>query len=239
MGRLWGAVLAVAGIVLWYYGGTQGIVSMVNLGIGAIILGLVLAAMPSRGHVDREVLLMACRDFCSFVESMRRELELDGPPVVIPPYENLPRGGLFLPKEKNFSLHLGRIVAGEVFMTGTEEESGLLVSPVPGWGFIEYTLENVGEISETGVGYASSAVSSVLSALGISSAESFERVDGKIEVFVKPLCEGPFYADPAVSAMLLGIAAGKGEVLMVESFERNNDHVKLVLEPLGGIGKWL
>ena len=231
--------MAVAGIALWYYGGTQGTVALVNLGIGAIILGLVLAAMPSKGHVDREALVMSCGDFCGFIENMRKELELKGSPVVIPPYENLPRGGLFLPKEENFSLRLGKFADGAVFITGTEDESGILVSPVPGWGLIEYTLENVGELSGTGVGYSSSAVSSILSALGIGSAEAFEGEDGKIEVFAKPLCGGPFYADPVVSAMLIGIAMGKGEVLRVESSERANDHVKLILEPLGGIEKWL
>ncbi|ASJ06367.1 hypothetical protein [Thermococcus pacificus] len=239
MGRLWGSLLAIAGIALWYYGGTQGNVALVNLGIGTIILGIVLAAFPSRGYVDRDALRLSCRDFCGFVENMREGLELRGSPVVIPPYENLPRGGLFLPKNENFSLHLGKFADGAVFITGTEEESGVLMSPPPGWGILEYTLENVGELSGTGVGYASSAVSSVLSALGIGSAEAFEREDGKIELFAKPMCGDPFYADPVLSAMLLGIAMGKGEVLRVESSERANDHVKLILEPLGGIERWL
>ncbi|ASJ08355.1 hypothetical protein A3L11_03550 [Thermococcus siculi] len=239
MGRLWGGILAVAGIGLWYYGGTEGSVSLVNLGIGAIILGLVLAAMPSRGYVDRETLPMTCGSFCDFIGNMKEELDLEGSPVVVPPYENLPKGGIFLPKAKNFSLRLGKFGEGTVFITGTEEESGILVSPPPGWKIIEYTTENVGELSGTGIGYASSAVSSVLSALGIGSGEAFEREDGRIEVFVKPLCNGPFYADPVVSALLVGVAMGMSQVLKIESSERANDHVKLVLEPLGGVEKWL
>ena len=89
----------------------------------------------------------------------------------------------------------------------------------------------MGELSGTGVGYASSAISSVLSTLGIGSGEAFGRDDGKIETFVKAVCDGPFQTDSAVLAMLLGIAMGKSEVLKVESSERRNSHVKLVLEP--------
>ena len=126
-----------------------------------------------------------------------------------------------------------------MFITGTEDESGVLITPVPGWKIVEYTLNNVGELTGTGMGYASSAISSVLSSLGMGSGEAFEREDGRIEVFVKPLCGDPFYADPAVMATLTGIAMGVNEVLRIESSERKNDHVKLVVEPLGGIERWL
>ncbi len=94
---------------------------------------------------------------------------------------------------------LGKLDGNTVFLAGTEDESGVLIGPPPGrGGIIDYTLENVGELSGgTGIGYAASAVSSVLSALGLGSAEVFEKEDGEIEVFAKPpLCGGPAYADP-------------------------------------------
>ncbi|NJE03862.1 hypothetical protein [Thermococcus sp. MV11] len=239
MGRLAGSVLTITGIVLWYYGGTSGSTGVVNLGLGAIVLGLVLAALPLGDRVDKEALLLAVEPSCAFLENLRRGLNLTGPPVVIPPYENLPSGGVFLPSTDDFRLPLGRLDGESVFVTGPEAESGLLVSPPPGWGILEYTVENVGELSGTGVGYASSAVSSVLSALGLGSAEAFEREDGTIEVFAKPLCDGSVHADPAVSAVLLGIAIGTGELLRIRSVERKNEHVKVTLERLGGIEKWL
>ncbi|WP_297498789.1 hypothetical protein [Thermococcus sp.] len=239
MGRLWGSFLVIIGTGLWYYGGARGSVALVNLGIGTIILGIVLMGLPSRGYVSKEALLLSCRDPCGFIEDLKRDLELEGPPVVIPPYENLPKGGLFFPKAEGFSLRLGKFIEGSIFVTGTEVESGILLSPPPGWAIVEYTIENSDGLSGTGVGYASSAISSTLSALGIGSGEAFEREDGKVEVFVRPLCRGSPYGDPAVSAMLLGIAMGKGEVLEVESLEKVKDYVKLVLEPLGGVEKWL
>lgn len=239
MGRILGSILLAAGIVLWYHGGVSGRTSLVNLGIGAIILGLVIAAMPSRGHVDREALFLTCEPSCEFVEKLRNDLELRGKPLIIPPYENLPKGGIFFPKSGTVSLSLGKFDEGTVFVTGTEEESGVLISPPAGWALVNYIEENVGGLSGTGLGYASSAVSSGLSALGLGSAEAFEREDGTIEVFVKPLCDGPVYADPVASAVLLGIAAGMEELLRIESVENVKDYVKVTLKRLGGIERWL
>ncbi|WP_297465090.1 hypothetical protein [Thermococcus sp.] len=239
MGRLWGGIIAVAGITLWYYGGTRGETALVNLGIGTIILGLVLATMPSRGYVDRKTLPLTCTNLCGFLENLRRELNLKEKPLVIPPYENLPEGGIFIPESENPIPRPGKFSRGRVLITGTPEESGLLLSPPPGWGIVEYALENVGELGGTGVGYASSVVSSVLSGLGIGSGEAFEGESGEVEVFVSPLCDGPFYADPIVSAMLLGVAMGRDEIMGVESAERVRGHWKIVLKPLGGIEKWL
>lgn len=239
MGRLLGGVLTAAGVILWYYGGTSGTTTLVNLGIGTIILGLVAAVLPLGGQVGREVLPLTCGPSCDFFETLRRDLELEGNPVIVPPYENLLKGAVFLPKSSDFSPHLGRFGEGTVFVAGSERESGVLISPPAGWGIVEYTIENVGELAGTGLGYASSAVSSVLSALGIGSAEVFEKEDGRIEVFVRPMCDGPVYADPVSSAVLLAVAMGTGELLKVSSVERGSEHVKIVLERLGGIEKWL
>jgi len=239
MGRLLGGLITAAGVVLWYYGGTSGNTTLVNLGIGTIVLGLVAAVLPLGGQIGKEVLPLVCDPSCEFVEDLRHDLELEGDPVIVPPYENLPKGAVFLPKSSDFSIHLGRFGEGTVFVTGSERESGVLINPPAGWGIVEYTLENVGELAGTGIGYASSAVSSVLSALGLGSAEVFEREDGRIEAFVRPLCDGPVYADPVSSAVLLGVAIGSGELLKVSSTEKSGEYVKIVLERLGGIERWL
>ena len=236
MGRVWGAILIGAGAVLWYYGGTGGNGYIVNLGLGSMILGLVLAALPSSGHVEKDALYMSCGSFPGFVENMRRDAGLKGPPIVIPPYENLPTGGIFLPESENPSPNLGRMSSKTTFVTGSRNEAGILLTPPPGWGIIEYTLENVGELQGS-AGYAASAVSSVLSAFGLSSAKVFEN-GGEIELFVKPLC-GDYVSDPAVSAMLLSVAMGKNELLKVNSIEKVRDHLKITLEPMGGVERWL
>lgn len=239
MGRVVGSILVALGVGLWYYGGMTGMFSLVNLGIGSIILGLVLVALPLGGQVDREAVSLICGASAEFLRDMRDDLELKGQPIIIPPFENLPRGGIFLPKFQDVSMVLGKFEEGKVFVTGSERESGVLVAPPFGWGIVEYVLENVGDLSGTGLGYASSAVASVLSALGLGSAEVFEDENGEISVFVRPLCEGPVYADPVTSAVLIGIALGIGELLRVVSVEKRNEYVKVTLKRLGGIEKWL
>ena len=236
MGRLWGFFLIAIGAVLWYYGGAGGNGYTVNLGLGAVVLGTVLAALPPGGHVEKEALYISCESFPEFIENIRENAKLEGPPIVIPPYENLPTGGIFLPESTKPSPNLGRMSSGTVFVTGGRDEAGILLTPPPGWGVIEYALENVGEL-RGGAGYAASAVSSVLSALGLSSAKVFE--DGeRIELFVKPLC-GDHVSDPAVSAMLLSVAMGRDELLAVRSVEKVRDHLKITLEPMGGVERWL
>jgi len=238
MGKLLGGLSAAAGILLWYYGGTRGLIPLVNLGIGAIILGMVLSTVSPRGYVDREALELSCNGFCAFLGNLGEGLKLRGRPVIMPPFDNLPRGGIFLPESEEFSPRLGKLDEKSPLVAGSRNESGLLISPPPGWGIIEYARNNVGELQDTGVGYASSAVSSVLGSLGLGSGEAFEG-EGEIEVYAKPICEGPFYADPVVSAMLLGVAMGKNEILAVKSAEKVKDHWKIVLEPLGGVKRWL
>lgn len=233
MGKYTGAALAVIGIILWYYGGTSGSAQVVNLGIGTIILAIVFASFPLRGYVSRDALSMAVRSPCVFIAKAVQDLGLSENPIVIPPYENLPQGGLFFPEKEGSVPNLGLLDGDSVFIG-----NGLLLSPPPGWDVVEYAIENSGEVSGAGVGYASSAISSALSALGLGSGEAFESEDGRIEVFVRPLC-GESRADPAVSAMLLGIAIGKGELLRVESLDVSKGYVKVVVNPLGGVERWL
>ncbi|WP_456365955.1 hypothetical protein [Thermococcus sp.] len=234
MGKYAGAALAVIGIILWYYGGTSGSAQVVNLGIGTIILAIVFASFPLGGYVSRNALSMSVHSPCVFIVKAVRDLGLSEKPIVIPPYDNLSQGGLFFPGKDGSVPNLGLLDGESVFVA-----NGLLISPPPGRDVVEYAIENSGELSGAGVGYASSAISSALSALGIGSGEAFESEDGRIEVFVRPLCGESPQADPAVSAMLLGIAIGKGEVLRVESLEMSRGHVKAVVEPLGGVERWL
>ena len=235
MGRLSGGLMVLVGMGLWYYGGTSGNSVFVNLGMGSIILGLVLAVLPS--GVDRGSLFITCESFCSFLKNIEDELGLNGKAVIVPPNENLPRGGLFLTKSPEFSISLGRFREGEVFVVGTDRESGVLVSPPPGWNIVEYVIDNVGDLRATGLGYASSAVSSAISALGIGSAEVFEK-EGELEVFVKPVCTNP-HADPVLMAVLLGVAMGIEELLLIDSVDAEGDHFRARVKRMGGVEEWL
>lgn len=240
MGRIVGAVLIFIGILLWYYGGTSSELTLVNLGVGSIILGLVVAAFPVRGYVSREALELSLEDTGRFLERIVNDLELEGNPIYIPPYENLPRGGIFIPKGKDFSLSLGRLDEGDVFITGSERETGILISPPPGYELLRYFEENHGEIRNTDIGYASSVISGGLSALGVGSAEVFEG-DGSIEVYVRPLLPGvgKVWSDPVSSSVLLGIARAANGPVSVEEVQRVKDYLKIKARVLGGMEEWL
>ncbi|WP_367883090.1 hypothetical protein [Thermococcus peptonophilus] len=137
MGRISGSVLiGLGGILLWYTGGQSGETALVNLGIGSILLGLVVfPPMPGWGHVSRDALELAVEPGCTFLSNLVRDLELKGKAVVIPPYENLPEGGIFIPASEEFHVPLGgKLGEGTVLVTGTRQETGLLISPVPGRG---------------------------------------------------------------------------------------------------------
>ncbi|WP_456395678.1 hypothetical protein [Thermococcus sp.] len=240
MSRTVGAALIGIGIILWYHGGTSSNATFINLGIGSIILGLVVAAFPARGYVSREALELSCRDMAEFFEKIVDDLELEGNPVYIPPYENLPQGGVFIPKMKDFRLSLGRLDEGDVFVTGSERETGILISPPPGYELLRYFEENYGELSGTDVGYASSVISGGLGAFGIGSAEVFEE-EGSIEVYIKPLLPGirRVWGDPVSSAVLLGIAMAKGGLISVEDVREANGYLRLKVRMLGSVEEWL
>jgi len=235
MGRISGVLMALIGVILWYYGGVSGISVMVNLGIATIIIGLVVGALP--GDVDRASLRLACGSLCTFIKNLSEELGVREKAVVIPPCENLPKGGLFLPKSDEFSLALGKFREGMVFVEGPEEESGILISPPPGWDIVEYVLNNAGDLGGAGWSYSSKAVSAALSALGIGAARVFES-EGGFEVLVKPVCDTPC-ADPVLVSVLLSIAIGTGELLLLDSVEAEGGHFKAKIRRLGGVGEWL
>ncbi len=240
MSRTVGAALIGVGIILWYYGGTSSNTTFINLGIGSIILGLVVAAFPARGYVSKEALELSCSDMSGFFEKIVENLELGGNPVFIPPYENLPQGGVFIPKVKDFRLSLGRFDEGDVFVTGSERETGVLISPAPGYALLRYFEENYGEIRNTDVAYASSVISGGLSALGIGSAEVFEE-DDTMEAYIKPLLSkvDSVWSDPISSAVLLGVAMATGELISVEEVQRVNNYLRLKIRKLGSVEEWL
>ncbi len=234
MGRISGGVLIGLGLLLWYVGGRSGGTAFVNLGIGSILLGLVLLPMPGRGHVGRDALELTLKPNCAFLSNLVEDLGLRGKPVFIPPCENLPGGGLFIPASDDFSIPLGKLGGGTVLVAGPRSETGLLVSPAPGSDLLDYVDE---DLTGKGVPYAASAVSSALSALGLGRAEVFEE-EGRIDVFVRPICRSP-YADPVTSAVLMALAVGSGELLSVEDVRKERGYLKVTVKRLGGVERWL
>ncbi len=236
MGKKAGTVTIILGAVLWYYGGTKNVAQLVNLGIGAIILGIVLATM--KGTNAKKIEKMSYEPVSEFLENLRKSMKLRGNPIIIPPYPNLPRGGVFLPTSKNPSIKLGLLDECYPIVKGSPRESGLLLTPPPGWGLLKYFEENSGSLENTDAGYAASIASSGLSSLGLGKVAVFED-RGKLEVHAEPLHEGPVYSDPVCVVTLLTIAKGTGSVLEIEKTEKKGKNVKILIRPIGKIEELL
>ncbi len=231
MGKVSGVTLTALGTILWYAGGSLGNQAMVNLGVGAIILGIVAFSLPGWKCLPSETRDVLSASPCAFFSNLASDLELRGKAFIVPPYENLPHGGIFIPVSPKGSPNLGRLLEGRVLYS--EPEPGLLLSPVPGWKLID-GLELLG----AGVGYASSAVSGILDRLGLPDVKAFEDGD-TVEVYVKTRCSDFPYADPVLSAVLVALAAGADEVLTVEDIGEVKGYLKLLLRKAGGVERWL
>jgi len=231
MKRWGGFFLMGLGFLLWYAGGRSGNSAYVNLGIASLILGIVLLSLFYDENTGDSSPL--CSPYCDFLERLLRDANPRGKPVVIPPYENLPEGGILFPPRDNHPIGLGRLDRNGVLL----QDGSLLVSPPPGWGVVKMATENAGDLSGVGVGYASSAVLAALNTLGAGGGEVFELEDS-VEVYVRYSC-APSIFDPAVGAVLVSVALGARSLYSVESVEHRNDHLRIELRPLGGIERWL
>ena len=232
MGRLSGGILTILGTFLWYYGGSLGNQTIVNLGIGSIILGILAFSLPGWRCMPLRVRENLTSGLCGLLRNLAQDIGANGRAFAIPPYENLPKGGIFIPVSSNGRPNLGRLFEGRVIFS--EPEPGLLLSPVPGQGL----LNEMEDVQGAGVGYASSALSGVLGRLSLPGIEVFEEGD-TIEAYIRSECPDFPYADPVVSALLVALASGSEEVLIVEEVGEVKGHVKLVLRRAGGVEKWL
>ncbi|WP_029551042.1 hypothetical protein [Thermococcus zilligii] len=231
MGRLSGGILTALGTVLWYLGGSLSNQAMVNLGIGSLIIGIVAFSLPGWKCHPLETGDVLSSSSCAFFSNLASDVGLKGKVFVIPPYENLPHGGIFIPVSPRGKPNLGRLFEGRVLYS--EPEPGLLLSPVPGWRLIEGL-----DILGSGVGYASSAVSGVLDRFGLPGPKVFEEGEN-VEVYVKSPCREFPHADAVLSAVLVALAAGAGEVLTVEEIGEVKGYLRLLLKRAGGVEKWL
>jgi len=216
--------LVFFGIVLWYYGGYSGLQVYANLGISSIIIGLLTLSMDNESS---KLLKSTCEAFCEILDSFN---ENSFPLlIVIPPYENLPKGGLlFVSSTEDVSLGILRAKTGRISLRYSE---GYLITPVPGWGlFEEATKEVVSEDPYSGL-------SNFLAAEGVSSLRLFDNGDGSYVLFVKPLCLPKFF-DPVVSASLLSLAVSMDSLLEVFDVDYTGEFLTLHFKPLGGVEEW-
>jgi hypothetical protein len=240
-----GITMIALGCVLTYSGAVEGNQMTINAGIGGVFVGIVLLSFSTSDYVKMDALKSFAEPYAELCRRLVENLNLKSNAVYIPPYENLRRGGVFIPLYEDFDIDLAKIDEGVFFLTdvGREKEMGLLIPPL-GFDLLEM-YEKQAEIDFTGLDVRTvENASAVLRSLGLAKSvvvESFEdrvvvHIDG-IRVKCSSDCER--IACPICGSILLAISKCLGELLKVETFERLDGGVKIVVKRLGDVKTWM
>ncbi len=241
-----GLLLTLAGTLITFKGMTSGNGRIINAGIGGVFLGVVLLSFSTVQSVKVDAFSSLLESYSRFMRGLVESLELSGNPVVIPPYENLREGGVFIPLHEDFELDLARFDEGTILMTdvGREREMGILL---PGFGsellrVYEGYLES--DVEGMGVGVLE-VVSSALKSMGVCQSVSYEedgrivrvRVEGlKVSACSNSCSKAPC---PLCCSIALAISKALREVTVIRDLKAEGGSVELKVERLGGVENWM
>lgn len=241
-----GGILVGIGVFLSSYGFLRGIHQWVNLGIAAIFLGIVVFTFKSSMYVKREALKGIWDSYRSVLSAFSDNLYLEGKAIYIPPYGNLPQGGVFVPLHEDFDLDLARLDEKTVFLTDvpSERQMGLFLGPF-GWELVEKYEEHFETPLEgTGSQTVESVAGSVLRAMGLARRVYIEEEEESFRVVIDPElkcvpenCER--IPCPICSSVLLSLARATGELIQAETFERKDYGIEIRARKLGGVERWM
>ncbi|XRP97092.1 hypothetical protein ACO3UB_00835 [Methanocaldococcus sp. 16A] len=210
-----------------------------------------MAFIPSN-LISYETYECTINPYLSFFENFINNLPLEGNAIYIPPYENLPKGGTFIPANEDFEINLGNFDEEIVFLTnvGRGKEMGILISPPLGYNLVKKFEEYANmELDNIELSLAISAASSVLKALELINGIDFIEENDKIELIienVKPkycynidckVCEK--VSCPICSSVLFAIAKSQNQLILVDKFEKNENFIKIIIKKLGKIDDFL
>ena len=235
--------LAVSGGILAVWGFLHARSDYINLGLAGLFLAALIITLKSSRYVKAETAEILLKSHSNLRESLLRGLTLEGKAVFVPPYRNLPRGGLFLPLREDFDLDPARFDEETLFLTDVPDERamGLLL---PGYG--SELLEKYEEHLEgplTSVPEVESTAGAVLKSLGLAERVYIEENEG-LRIIVKPSFEHSTEGcekipDPVCASILLGIAKASGEVVIVDSVKESRHGVEVLARKAGRIEEWM
>ncbi len=241
-----GVILTAIGAVLTFKGAMDGNQSMINTGIGGVFLGVVVFTFSTSDYIKYDAFKAVVLPYVELSRNLVNVLELKNTAVYIPPYSNLPDGGVFIPLHKNFDLDLAKLDKNTVFITdvGREKEMGLLLTPLGKELMKMY--ESYSEMDFTNAGlYSVENASAVLRSLGLAKSVTVEESGDRIKVYVEGVrsntcsktCEQ--IACPICSSILLSIAKSLQELILVEEFKVKDGFVEISAKRIGGIDRWM
>ena len=238
------AGLAVSGGVLALKGFLSVNPGYINLGIAGMFLSAVLLVLKSSKYVKREAVDVVLKSQMELFDALLKNLKLEGNALYLPPYENLPKGGIFVPLHENFELDPARFDEETLFVTDVPNDRamGLLLSSI-GEELVEKYEEHL-EGPITTVPELESASSSVLRTLGLAKRVYIEEKGDRIRIVVNPefLCD-PRHCEkmpcPVCASVLRGLAKATGEVIETERFEKKDYGIEIEAKKLGRVEEWM
>jgi len=247
-----GSFLIGIGSILAYYGAILSNQAYINLGIAGIFLGLVIISLLPSNYIKYETFEAMMKPYLTLSKNLTSNLTLEGKAIYIPPYENLPKGGTFIPLNEDFDLDIGILDEETVFLTNVsrEKEMGLLIAPPLGYELVkkfeEYSETN---LTNADLNLAITSASSILKTLDLIGGIDAEQEGETIKLFIENIkpkfckntesktCEK--LACPICSSILASIAKSQRELIKVENIEKHENYVEVDIKLLGGIEKWM
>lgn len=238
------ALLAIFGGTLAAWGFIHAETSYINLGFAAILLAAVVPVFKSSSYVKKDSVDLLVSSHRNLVDSLLKGLALEGKSVYLPPYKNLPRGGVFIPLREDFDLDPARFDESSIFLTDVPDERKMgLLLPTLGMELMEKYEEHL-EGPLTSIPEVESAADSVLKSLSLAKRVYIEETEGGVRVIVTPNFEcSPVNCErfpcPICASILRGIAKASEEVIAVESFSRRKGGVEISARKIGRVEKWM
>ena len=238
-----GFTLIIIGSVLLFRGAMYGNQSLINAGIGGVFLGIVVLSFSSN-YVKYDAFKAVVTPYMELCRNIVNVLELRNKAIYIPPYDNHPEGGVFIPLHKDFDIDLAKLDTTTLFIidVGREKEMGLLIVPLGKELMKMY--ESYSEMEFTNL-YAVENASAVLRALGLAKSVTIEEEGKGVRVYVdgvkinlcSKICEQ--IACPICSSILLSIAKSLQELIMVEEFRIKEGSIEIHAKRIGGVDRWM
>lgn len=173
-------------------------------------------------------------------------LELKNEAVYIPPYSNLPEGGVFIPLHNDFDIDLAKLDESTIFITdlSREKEMGLLLTPLGKELVKMYESYSEMDFANAGLHVVENA-SAVLRSLGLAKSVTVEEGEDRIKVYVDGVrtnmcsktCEQ--IACPVCSSVLLSVAKSLQELIVVDGFKFGDGFIEISARRIGGIDEWM
>ena len=238
------AALGISGGLMVLRGFLAANQSYINLGIAGMFLGAVVLTLKSSKYVKKDAADMLLKSHKGFFKDFLSNLKLEGNAVYLPPYENLPKGGIFVPLHEEFDIDPARLDENTFFLTDIPDEKsmGLLITSL-GKGLLEKYEEHL-EAPISSVPELESSAGSVLRALGLAKRVHIEENESEIRVVLTPEVScNPEECEkapcPICASVLLGLAKATDNLIGVESFEKKDYGIEIKVKKLGGVREWM